>query len=177
MTEASKAAHILGGSYCTLDIDELEVNPYDKNQQMQLTELMRNTKPDLIITHSDIGSHPDFVATHHLVNTSIVQATMPLIATKAQVLESTPILYYMETEVTSSFVPTEYVDVTNQFSKKMEALTSHTSQVEVFKEGGLNLFRHVEALAEFRGLQSGVYYAEAFAIDKKRSSLTKRVLP
>ena len=70
---------------------------------------------------------------------------------------------YMDTVSGIGFYPEEYVDITDYIDKKKEMILSHKSQQTYLSEYRNNDFLE-EALVQsrFRGIQSGVKYAEAF---------------
>ena len=62
------------------------------------------------------------------------------------------------------FEPQFFVDISEHFEKKQEALRSHQSQNIWLKSiFNTDLTSYVQVQSAFRGLQCGVKYAEAFA--------------
>ena len=59
-----------------------------------------------------------------------------------------------------------YVDITDNFDKKIDASLCHISQIEKYHDHGFNVKDNLETLAKFRGTQCNVKYAEAFNILK-----------
>ena len=69
----------------------------------------------------------------------------------------------MDTPTGIGFSPTEYVDITRFMDQKREIIRCHASQLEWVKEhDGMDLLWAAEVMAEFRGMQCGVEYAEGF---------------
>jgi len=64
-----------------------------------------------------------------------------------------------------SFVPNHFVDVTDVFHKKEEAMSCFKSQIKIFPHSrSLETF---EALAKYRGATVGVERAEAFVVERQ----------
>lgn len=178
MAEGARAAQVIGASYSTLDADDMALDERDAQLRLRLTEMLRSLKPDVVITHDFEDYHPDHVATANLVFYCSIQAALAHVKSQGEPLARPFVLYHMDKVGGGLFVPTEYVDVTSTFEKKVEALICHASQVEFLKEhGDMNLLHGVEVLAEYRGLQCSCRYAEAFRISDRRPALPFRVLP
>ena len=78
-----------------------------------------------------------------------------------------------------SFIPTEYVDITDVYEKKIQMLLCHESQEKWLREhDNVDYTNECRIMSEFRGMQCKVKYAEAFApcLVSHRMT-TKRVLP
>lgn len=178
MAEGARAAQVIGASYTTLDVDDMVLDDTDTSLRLRFTQMIRTIKPDVIITHEIEDYHPDHVATARLVFHCLTQALLPHVRTDSPAIEKSPILYHMDKVGGGLFVPTEFVDVTETFEMKAEALICHTSQVDFLKKSSdMNLLHGIEVLAEYRGLQCGCRYAEAFRISDRKPVISYRVLP
>ena len=60
------------------------------------------------------------------------------------------------------FVPTYFVDVTNEFSFKLKAMEAFKSQLRVFPNS--RSLEAISSLAKYRGCTVGYHYAEAFMV-------------
>lgn len=175
-TEAKKAGSIVGIEVLTCDIADLEI--YDnKEQRDKVIEVIRYAKPDVIITHSPTDYMPDHVAVSKLVFDATFVASVPHYGT-GSVANLTP-LYYMDTLAGINFMPTEYVDISCEIDTKIEMLECHESQMKWMRDhDNIDFAEFVKACARFRGLQSGVQYAEAFTQCYAWPKIvTKRMLP
>lgn len=177
MAEGAKAALSIGATFSTLDIDELHFDPTDEKLQLQLIEIMRSTKPDYILTCDSGDPNPIRRKIAELVHTSLYQATKHQIKSSSEALITEVPVYYVDMGNMREYIPTDYVDISGTFMKKIEALTLHASQVETLSFGGLEILERIEKLAEFRGVESACRYAEAFRYAPHQIALTKRVLP
>ena len=178
MLEGARAAETIGASFCTLDIDDMHVESSDKETRLKLTDLIRAVRPDIIITHDPDDYHPDHVGTSHLVFYCSMQAGLPQVTTKNPVIDKHCSIYYMDKIGGGTFIPTEYVDITETFAQKRDALACHHSQVEWLKQhDGVNLLHAIEVLSEYRGMQCSTRYAEAFRKCGQRPVTVVRELP
>jgi LmbE family N-acetylglucosaminyl deacetylase len=158
--EAEAACKILGARpVFTGQIDgATEVNP---RRTEEFTALIRAERPDLLLTHWPIDTHPDHQAASFLA----IRASL---ASRGRAS-----LYFFEVDYgyqTMGFQPTDYVEITAVREKKKAALFAHRSQ------GGEAIYReHHEIMENFRGRESGVPAAEAF-VSLPRNDV-KRGLP
>jgi len=65
----------------------------------------------------------------------------------------------------SFFIPTLYIDVSNYFEKKLEAMQLFKSQLKMFPNS--RSLKAIDALATYRGVTVGVSKAEAFVIERQ----------
>ena len=127
--EARRAAEICGAEYTALGLRDGEINAADPAQRRLVVDLVREARPDLIITHypRDYMSYHDEIS--KLVFDCSFHATLPLFETgKPHHALVTPI-YYMETVMGVGFLPAEYVDVTGTIDVKVAMLEAHQSQL------------------------------------------------
>jgi len=59
------------------------------------------------------------------------------------------------------FIPEMYIDITDTFESKLEAMRSYKSQLQNAPSRSLEA---IEALARYRGSQNGFKYAEGFKV-------------
>jgi LmbE family N-acetylglucosaminyl deacetylase len=178
MVEGSQSSAVIGASYCTLDIDDMNVNEFDEHQRKLVCDLIRSTKPDLIITHNEGDTHPDHLGTNHLVQRCSILATLPQYKSENDPIVDLPPLYYMDTLQGTSFEGDTYVDISDTFELKMKAVGCHTSQLEI-REGEqyIDILQSIEIIGSYRGLQCGKRMAELFLQCPTRPKVTSRQLP
>lgn len=162
--EAVQAGRIIGAKdVISLDIPDLEVNSYNEATVNKLIDVIRETKPDVIITHSPEDYMRDHLEVGKLVFNASFSASVPHAMTQSEVYPNIPPLYYMDTLAGVNFLPTEYVDITNTIEMKLEALNCHGSQIKwMLEHDHLDFLDFVRTVSKFRGLQCGVQYAEGF---------------
>lgn len=122
----------------------------EKNLERECLKFLERTKPRKIFTHSDEDPHPDHKAVYEI--------TMELY----EKLSFKPEVYIYSVWNPVSFKttrPSLYVDITNTFSTKLEALKTFRSQkVHVAYPFFLLLFRAIRDGLKMKG----AYFAEKF---------------
>ena len=171
--EARNSAEIIGAGIFGPVAGDLELYP-TREMRIKVVDIIRQAKPDLVITHSPADYMPDHVITGQLVLDAAFTATLPLYKTGYPAHEKITPVYYMDTVAGLGFEPDTYVDITEFFETKKKMFLSHESQHKWIKghhkEDPVKL---IERISGFRGLQCGVEYAEAF----KKVKLWNRVFP
>lgn len=71
------------------------------------------------------------------------------------------VLYY-EVPSTQNFSPTVFVDIDKFMEIKMQALMAHKSQIMKTNVEGISIVEIARSLANYRGIQAKMKYAEAF---------------
>ncbi len=177
--ETQKSCDIAGFKSVYADIDDLTVDSSDKEQIRKLVKIIRDEKPDVIITH-----HPDDYCSDHkevskLVFKASFDATVPHFMPECGNSVNLMPLYYADTDLGINFNPTEFVDVSKEMDTKERMLACHESQIVWLKEhDGYDVISEQRKLAATRGSQCGVKYAEGFIPAFLSGRLrTYRVLP
>ncbi len=130
LTETRKVADFLGVTYIVMDARDGELLP-DISNRNKLIRLIREHKPDVIVSPRPSDYHPDHRATGQLVQDSAFLLAVPLICPKTPRLERAPYIFYHQDDfsVPRLFRPDVLVDITPVFTKKMESVANHISQV------------------------------------------------
>ncbi len=175
--EAKKAGSLAGIEVVTLDIGDLLPNGCDISQRDRIAELIIKVQPDFIITHSPNDYMPDHRAVSKLVFDASFVASVPQYCNGGK-SAVTP-LYYMDNLAGVNFLPTEYVDITDEIDLKIEMLECHESQLKWMRDHDhIDFAEFVRSCSRFRGLQSGVQYAEGFTQEYAWPKITtRRLLP
>ena len=181
--EARKAAAVIGAEYICLDYDD-EMFFEDRAARLAFIDLVRYCKADLILTHSPKDYNPDHELTSKIITDIAVMIPVAKLETKNKPYDKIPMIAYFEPVNGLGFVPTEYVDITNFMEKKMEMCLCHQSQISWMQDNykdalkDQSFFDKYRIIAQYRGLQCGVDYAEGFrmAYDAFRVA-PYRVLP
>ena len=127
--EALRATEICGAAYATLGFSDAEISAADRDQQVAVIDIVREARPDLIITHSPGDYMGDHNEISRLVFDCSFYAALPLYETgKVYHSEITPI-YFMETIMGHGFLPSEFVDVSASMDTKIAMLEAHQSQL------------------------------------------------
>jgi LmbE family N-acetylglucosaminyl deacetylase len=169
LAEAERAAAVLGGTHAWAGFHDMHVF-YNAETLAATVEQIRQAAPEIVITHS-----PECYAVDHEQTATIARAAcfgsgVPLFATGgAPAMRAVPALYYSDAvEDRDQFgrpvVPSFFVDVTDIFARRQEALACHASQRDWLRDyhGDDEFLASNERAARRRGQACGARYAEGF---------------
>ncbi|MCC6858884.1 MAG: PIG-L family deacetylase [Bryobacterales bacterium] len=144
--EAFAAVHVVGAEGRMFGFGDNPLRMPPERMQMLAQEIAA-FKPNIILTHwKEELSYP----THWLTSRSVIEA--------AQMAGGSWDIRFFEPTIGTAtrygFVPDHYVDITEVFDQKMEALKKLETQP--------HLLEYYSTLNRMRGLESGRRYAEAF---------------
>lgn len=160
--EAEQGAAIIGATAISLPNSDLDLYP-DRETRAQVADVIRQAKPDLILTHPPNDYMPDHTTVSELVFAASFCATLPQLQGNSPFHPKITPIYYMDTLAGVDFLPEEYVDVTDFFETKTRMLSAHRSQLTWMADHDrIDFVEFMQAHTRFRGLQSGVKYAEGF---------------
>jgi LmbE family N-acetylglucosaminyl deacetylase len=177
--EARRAAEVCGAEHVTLGLRDGEVSAADRGHQRAVVDLVRDARPDLIITHYPHDYMGDHNETSRLVFECSFNATLPLYETTRPHHSSVTPIYYMDTIMGLGFQPLEYVDVTATIETKVAMLEAHQSQLTWLRDhDGVDIVEQMRTTTRFRGQQCGAEYGEGFVpcLTWLRGT-TRRLLP
>lgn len=170
--EARTAAALLGAEYMCLEFRDLEIDHCSESRK-RVTEALRKSKADIVITAPPVDYMNDHEATSRLVRDACFSASVPNYATEqwdpAPLLPRIPALYFMDPiggedwfgqPIACDFV----VDVTETFDLKMEMLACHKSQRDWLRQqhGMDEYLDAARRWSELRGQQIGARFGEGF---------------
>lgn len=163
LDEARRAAAICGADHRCLGLGDGEVNAADPGQKALFVDLVRDARPDVILTHAPDDYMGDHNETAKLVFECSFYATFQNLATRRPRHDRVTPIYHMDTIAGLGFVPSEYVDVTDVIEVKAAMLAAHTTQLEWLRDhDGVDIVDEMRTAARYRGQQCGVRYAEGF---------------
>ncbi|MCA9116406.1 MAG: PIG-L family deacetylase [Planctomycetaceae bacterium] len=128
--EAAAAAEALGGiEYDVLSNRDGYLEP-TLAARAELIGLIRQTAPDLILTHRPNDYHPDHRYTSQLVCDSAYMVTVPAVVPEVPVLRTNPVIAWMSDgfQKPAPFNPTVAVDIGPVLEQVIDALDCHRSQ-------------------------------------------------
>jgi len=161
--EAAESAALIGAEYRALMFPDDGVDPYDPDQQRQVTDLIRQTRPDVIVTHTPTDYHTDHCNVTELVKWTGPVLGIPQYETDSKALDYNPALYFMDTLNGRYFEPANYVDISQTIETKLAMMRCFRSQIGFLKQYfDFDVLEQIETVARYRGIQAGVRYAEAF---------------
>ncbi|MBO5295178.1 MAG: PIG-L family deacetylase [Clostridia bacterium] len=158
-----------------------DVDIYSENREARdkVVDVIRQVNPDFIITHDPNDYMPDHTATSRLVFDASFAATVPHYQSGVDTPARLVPIYYMDNLAGVNFVPTEFVDVSEQIDQKLAMLECHESQVVWMRDhDNIDFPDMVKTCCRYRGYQCGADYAEAFRMCQAYlKGTTKRLLP
>lgn len=167
--EAAAAAAIIGADYRCAGFGDLAVFNDDVSRR-RMTELVRETQPDIVITASPVDYHPDHEAVSVLARDACFASSVPNYRSgAAAALPAIPHLYFMDaiggrSREGERIRPDFGVDIGEALETKRRMLMAHASQVVwVARQHGIADYAgSMVSWAERRGRDFGVRYAEGF---------------
>ena len=177
IAEAKKAGSLAGIEVVTIDIGDLLPNGCDFNQRDKIVELIKDTQPDFIITHSPNDYMPDHREVSKLVFDASFAASVPHYGAPGK--SAVVPLFYMDNLAGMNFTPTEYVDITDEIDLKIEMLECHESQLKWMRDhDGIDFAEFVRSCSRLRGIQCNAGYAEGFTQELSWPKVVaRRLLP
>jgi LmbE family N-acetylglucosaminyl deacetylase len=149
--EAETAAMLIGAEYRCAEFRDLEIFS-DHESRRRVVELIRQIRPDLVLTASPVDYLCDHEATSALVRDALFAAPARNYITDSPPLDRIPHLYFMDP--IDDLVEVDFVvDVTETFEIKRAMLAAHASQREwLQRQHGMDDYlASMEASTERRG--------------------------
>lgn len=167
--EAACAADIMGIDVRTnLGLPDARIENNVANRE-NLVRAIREFRPRLVITHDLNNRNPDHTHTAQLVRESSFTSGLAKYDTGQEPHRPDKILYSMEYY---AFSPTFYIDITDQYERKMNAVACYRSQTYNPEFEGLPTYiasdrfgREMDARFRYFGSRIHVDYAECFRMD------------
>ena len=157
------SAEIIGMKH--VFFENLPDNRFDKLDLLDVVKCVEKyideIQPDIVYTHFCGDLNID----HRITNQAVVTATRPIGEYSVKEVYGFETLSSTEWNFSSemnAFKPQKYVDVTQCFSKKIEAMSQYKSELCDYPHP--RSLRVIEALAELRGSVISVERAEAFEV-------------
>jgi len=171
--EAKKSAEIIGAEIIQGEYPDLELG-IDENSKRTAVNVIRRARPDVIITHSPDDYMVDHINTSRLIVEASFIATLPHYKSDYPAHNVIPPVFFMDTLAGVNFIPTEYVDITDEIEIKEKMLLCHQSQYIWLRDHDhIDYVDFMKSLSKFRGIQCGVKYAEGF----KQYQVWGRIVP
>ena len=168
--EAKKSAAVLGVDVKFLGYEDGSlVASYEASKQ--LAYIIRELKPDWVITHWLGSVHQDHAATHYLTMNAVQYAGSGEL--KGEPLMVSDVYFAENLEDPYFFNPSFFVDVSDSYKTYVEALKVH----EYVTQGayGINFFDYYTSLLASRGASVGVKFAVGLATKPKTEMLKPRI--
>ena len=170
--EAQKSAELLGADYTCVEFRDLCIT-VDNDSRRRVTEVIRRTKPAIVITAPPIDYMSDHEMTSRLVRDACFNASCPNYSTHqwnpAPPTVKIPYLYYVDAiqgiDYFGRSLRTDFVvDVSTSFEQKLKMLACHESQrAWLRRQHGLDEYLDgCRRWSAARGKEIQVEYGEAF---------------
>lgn len=170
--EAGDSAAIIGAAYRCAEFRDMSIFN-DDDARRRVTEVIRWSRPDLVLTASPADYHCDHEATSTLVTDACFAASVPNYQTRAPdpaaPLAAIPHLYFMDSiggaDRFGRIIEPDFVtDVSSTFDTKRRMLATHASQSEWLKKqhGIEDPLDAMERWTRERGALVGVNLGEGF---------------
>lgn len=157
--EAAKAAQRLGIEVRNLGLRDAFL-PNDDETALKVCDVIRELKPEVVITHWHGSWHKDHRAAAELTRTGFFFAALPTLKRSHDAHTPQLLLFGENWEDDDGFKPEHLIDVTDGF----EAWSAAVHEYELAR--GLSSFPYVDyysALYRLRGCLRGTRYAQGFA--------------
>jgi len=157
--EASLFADRLGIKWATLDLPDAFLVSDDQSA-MATARIIRETRPEVVITHWHGSWHKDHRAASEITRNAVFFASLPTLDLGPAAHSPNLLLFGENWEDDENFNPTHLVDVTPGFEPWREASLKY----ELAR--GLSSFPYMDyysSLYRLRGCLRGTQYAQAFA--------------
>jgi LmbE family N-acetylglucosaminyl deacetylase len=170
--EAANAARLAGAEYRCAEFRDLAVFSDDPSRR-RVTEILRQVRPDLVLTSSPVDYMADHEATSALVRDAMFGAPAPNYRTgapdPAPPVPAIPHLYFMDSvggmdRDNRRIEPDFYINVERYFEIKKAMLAEHKSQREWLRahHGIDEYLEMMERWTRANGKRAGVEMAEGF---------------
>jgi LmbE family N-acetylglucosaminyl deacetylase len=166
--EAARAVQMLDGTYHCLWFEDVYIM-YDRQSINAAAALIRQVKPDLVLTHSPECYMVDHEMTAKIVQTACFAAGMKNLETEEPVYGRVPHLYYSDAMENKNRFGERLqmkikVDISGHITFKEQMLACHASQRDwLMKHHQLDEYiLAMKRSAASRGEEIGVAYAEGF---------------
>jgi LmbE family N-acetylglucosaminyl deacetylase len=166
--EAASAAALIGARYLCAEFRDLEIFN-DHASRTRVVELIRQVRPDIVLTSAPSDYLADHEMTSLLVRDALFAAPAPNYRTESKAIAAIPHLYFMDPiegldrdhrAVTPDFI----IDVSTVFTVKRDMLATHASQRDwLLRQHGIDDYLiSMEAWTRQRGAAAGTDFGEGF---------------
>ncbi len=170
--EAETFAKMLGGRAIVFPYSDGEL-PDNDALRFQVCDIIREVKPDILITHYKNSMHKDHMATHRIVKDARFYAANPFFE-REQPPHFASRLYFAENwEDAVDFKPYIYMDVTQGYELWQEAAATHWFTTGSTSFPYLEYYSH---LSRVRGIEARKGRAQCFAIEEETMRIIKESL-
>ena len=172
VTEAETFAKMLGGRAIVFDYPDGEL-PDNEQVQFKVCDVIREVRPNVIITHFKNSMHKDHMATNKIVNNARFYAGNEFFVRKSPSYFASKLYFAENWEDAVDFKPYIYVDISKGFELWQKAVASHWFVTGSKSFPYLEYYTH---LSRVRGIEARTGRAECFSIPEENMKLIKEHL-
>jgi LmbE family N-acetylglucosaminyl deacetylase len=164
-----KAAALIGARAIFLSYPDAEI-PFNEESALAVCDVIREEKPEIVITHWSGSWHKDHQNCHLIVHDAVFFAALATLARKLPPHSTARTWYADNWEDAANFQPDTYLDVAPVYDKWMQACALYPMWLG---QTGFRYRDYYSSLATMRGCLSGFQRAVALMSDPEQR--TRRV--
>ncbi|WP_152397523.1 PIG-L deacetylase family protein [Paenibacillus guangzhouensis] len=173
VNEAKAFAEMLGGESIVFDIPDGELQDNDE-MRFRVADVIREVRPNIIITHFKNSMHKDHKTTHRIVNDARFYAGLASFEREKPAFFASKLYYAENWEDAVDYKPYVYVDFSQEaYDLWVKAVSQHWFVTGSASFPYLEYYKH---LARVRGIEARGTYAETFMIPEESLSLVRSEL-
>ncbi|MDR6553326.1 PIG-L family deacetylase [Paenibacillus qinlingensis] len=173
VNEANEFAKMLGGEAIVFDIPDGELQDND-DMRYRVCDVIRQVKPNIIITHFKNSMHKDHMTTHRIVNDARFYAGLASFERELPNHFASKLYYAENWEDAVDYRPYVYVDFSQEaYDLWVKAVSTHWFVTGSKSFPYLEYYKH---LARVRGIEARKQYAETFMIPEETMRLRQSEL-
>lgn len=164
VNEARQFAEMLGGESIVFNIPDGELQDNDE-MRYRVCDVIREVKPNVIITHFKNSMHKDHMTTHRIVNDARFFAGLVSFERELPAHFAAKLYYAENWEDAVDYVPYVYVDFPKEaFDLWVKAVSTHWFVTGSKSFQYLEYYKH---LMRVRGLEARKEYAQTFMVPEE----------
>ncbi|QDU61159.1 Mycothiol S-conjugate amidase [Planctomycetes bacterium Pan216] len=167
--EATAAGLVAGVEYRVLDNPDGGLLP-TLERRLEVVRLIRETEPDLVLTHRPNDYHPDHRYTSQLIQDAAYMVTVPPVAPDVPFLRKNPVFGYLSDQFSKPcpFTPEVIVPIDDVFEIVVDMLNCHVSQVHEWLPFNQGILDQVPSDLSERRAFVRKWFSDIFALPAKR---------
>ncbi|CAH1213851.1 4-oxalmesaconate hydratase [Paenibacillus allorhizoplanae] len=164
VNEAKTFAEMLGGDSIVFDIPDGELQD-NEEMRYRVCDVIRDVRPNVIITHFKNSMHKDHMTTHRIVNDARFFAGLASFEREKPAHFAAKLYYAENWEDAVDYVPYVYVDFPKEaFDLWVKAVSTHWFVTGSKSFQYLEYYKH---LMRVRGLEARKEYAQTFMVPEE----------
>jgi LmbE family N-acetylglucosaminyl deacetylase len=172
-TATDKATRLLGAETIFLTYPDAEI-PFNEESAIAVCDVIREQKPDVIVTHWNGSWHKDHQNCHLIVRDAVFYAGLETLVRSRPAHSVSKVFYADNWEDATNFVADTYLDIEPVYEKWMQACDFYPMW-----RGQTGFFRYNDyysSLSIMRGCLSGFKHAVALMSDSSQRMVRSRFL-